>query len=332
MPFDVCTREIESGAAELFGMDPQVVSVGIIRMPGGYGFGVRRYAEPGVRPLRRVDLRTLTSIRGIALSLREMAAPIRPLMELPSAAANGSTPPQIPEQDRHRPLRPGVQLQNWDEDARAGVLASERMTVGTLGMVLERGGDRLLLSNNHVLAGQNRGCFGDRITQPGGTRISESEIVARLERFVPLHPSPVGARPHRGTVLWNRVDAAVARLESGIDCAAEFFDAHAVPAPRRLAGPVLGERVFKVGRTSGLRWGTITSVAERVGPIPYGIGECWFGGSFVIEGDGLPFSEGGDSGAIVVRQTGEVIGLIYAGNGVETLACPITEVLARLLV
>src|SRR5690606_41230724 len=59
MPLDVCTREIECGAAELFGMDPEVVSVGIIRMPGGYGFGVRRYRENSVTPLRRGDLRAM---------------------------------------------------------------------------------------------------------------------------------------------------------------------------------------------------------------------------------------------------------------------------------
>ncbi|MFO7567597.1 MAG: hypothetical protein R6X02_33445 [Enhygromyxa sp.] len=329
MPFDVCTREIEPGAAELFSMDPGVVSVGIIRMPGGYGFGVRRYSEPAVAPLRRADLRAVSSIRGIAIQVYELPKPIRPLLELPSSAANGSTPPMIPEQDRQRPLRPGVQLQNWDEDARAGLLTAERICVGTLGMMLE---DGLLLSNNHVLAGRNRGCFGDRITQPGGVRIVEAEVVARLERFVPLRPSPLGARPRHGTVIWNRVDAALARPTPGIDCAPSFLEVHGLPDPSGVAQPVLGERVFKVGRTTALRWGTITSVGDRVGPIPYStLGECWFTGSFVVEGEaGLPFSEGGDSGAVVVRETGEVVGMVYAGNGLETFACPITDVLAEL--
>jgi hypothetical protein len=282
-------------------MDPEVVSVGIIATPGGFGFGVRR-----------------------------ASAPIRPLIEL-SSAANGCAPATIPEQDRQRPLCPGVQLQNWDADARAGVLASERMVVGSLGMVLERNGERLLLSNNHVLAGQNRGQLGDRIAQPGGLQLRESEVVARLERFVPLQPSPSGAHPTRGNVIWNRVDAAVARLSPGIDFEHGFLAAHSVPRPHGYARPKIGERVFKIGRTSGLRWGVITSIAARVGPIPYAIGECWFSGSFVIEGEGgRPFSEGGDSGAIVVRRTGEVVGLIYAGNGVETYACPITDVLTAL--
>jgi hypothetical protein len=328
-PFDVCTREIDRVAAELFDMDPEVVSVGIIAMPGGYGFGVRRHfdprVDPQVVPLRRRYLRNIPSIRGIAIRVYELPAPIRPLLVLPSAAANDGTPATIPEQDRQRPLRPGAQLQNWDEDARAGLVASEQVRVGSLGFVLERGDGRFLLSNNHVLAGQNRGCFGDRITQPGGARIVESEVIARLERFVPLYPSA-----NVREVIWNEVDAAIARLAPGIECAPEFSDS-SLPLPRGVANPVLGERVFKVGRTTGLRWGRIISVAERVGPIPYEVGGCWFRGSFVIEGDdGEPFSEGGDSGAIVVRQAGEVVGMVYAGNGVETFACPITKVLAEL--
>lgn len=329
MPFDVCTREIECGAAELFGMDPHVVSVGIIALPGGFGFGVRRYRDASIVPLRRCA--RAATIRGIPIVVDELSAPIRPLLELPSAAANGPSPATLPEQHHQRPLRPGLQLQNWDEDVRAGLLASERVAVGTLGMVLERDDGPLLLSNNHVLAGQNRGCVGDRITQPGGLRICESEVVARLERFVPLRPSPTGARPQQQSVIWNRVDAAVARLAPGVGWSASYLAVHSLPTPSHCAGPVLNERVFKVGRTTGLRWGTIVSVGDRVGPIPYAIGDCWFSGSFVIEGEGgQPFSEGGDSGAIVVRQTGEVVGMLYAGNGVETFACPITDVLAAI--
>ncbi|HVH98267.1 MAG TPA: hypothetical protein VM869_06145 [Enhygromyxa sp.] len=313
-------------------MDPEVVSVGIVALPGGFGFGVRLFrgfSDTSVVPLHRCD--RVATIRGIPLVVHHMDAPIVPLLELPSAAANGPSLASLPEQRRQRPLRPGVQLQNWDADARAGLLTSERITVGTLGMVLAHDDGALLLSNNHVLAGQNRGCIGDRIAQPGGVQIGEAEVVARLERFVPLQVSPIGARPGLG-VIWNQVDAAVARLRASVDWRASFLDVHALPSPSRYAGPVLGERVFKVGRTTGLRWGVITSVGVRVGPIPYAIGGCWFRGSFMIEGEGgRPFSDGGDSGAIVVRRSGEVIGMIYAGNGAETLACPISDVLAAIV-
>ncbi len=41
------------------------------------------------------------------------------------------------------------------------------------------------------------------------------------------------------------------------------------------------------------------------------------------------FSDHGDSGSVVVKEkTGEVVGLLYAGNGTDTWACPIDDVLA----
>lgn len=329
MPLDVCTREIASAAAELFGLDPQIASVGIIRIADGYGFGVRRFRAPGVVSLRRNQLRGVEAIRDIAIEVHELSGPIRPQIEIAAVAANAPLSATTPQQGRVRPLSPGVQLQNWDADARWGRLDRQRFVVGSLGMVIERDGERLLISNNHVLADQNRGRIGDRIAQPGGARLAPDEVVARLERFVPLQTSPPGAHPSRGTVRWNRVDAAFARVDAAVDCITHMGEC---------AQPRIGERVFKIGRTTGLRWGVITSIGERVGPVSYAIGNCWFSGSFVIEGEGgRPFSDGGDSGAVVMRVVAsergkprhEAVGLIYAGNGVETYACPIADVLAR---
>jgi hypothetical protein len=331
-PLEVCTRELEDGATELFTMDPQIVSVGIIRWAGGYGYRARRHRPAGVTPLASLGAADTASVRGVPVQICDRPAPIVPLLELPSSSTNGSGAPQIPEQARQRPLCPGVQLQNWDHDEREGLIAAERIVVGSLGTLIERDDERLVLSNNHVLAGQNRGRVGDRIAQPGGAQLDESEIVAHLERFVALEPSPAGAHPTRANVIWNRVDAALAKLAPAVACDRCYLPSHAMPAPSGFANPVIGERVFKVGRTTGLRHGTIVSVNERVGPVAYALGDCWFRGSFVVEGDhGLPFSEAGDSGAVVVRATGEVVGLIYAGNGVETYACPITEVASALL-
>ncbi len=331
MPFEVCARRLDRAAAELFGMDPQIASVGIIRMPGGYGFGVRRFRAAGVVPLRRPGLLANRAVFGVAVRISELHGPIRPLIEIASAAANLPAAVGVPEQARLDRLYAGAQLQNWDADARAGLLARARIVVGSLGMPIERDGARYLISNNHVLADQNRAQLGDRITAPGGARLAADEIVARLERFAPLRTSPLGARPQRGTVVFNRVDAALARVAEGVEVHRGYLARRRLPNLRGSAEPRIGERVFKVGRTTGLRRGVITSVGDRVGPVPYAIGECWFAGSFVVEGDdGRPFSECGDSGAVVVRETGEVVGLLYAGNGVETFACPISDVLAAL--
>ena len=42
------------------------------------------------------------------------------------------------------------------------------------------------------------------------------------------------------------------------------------------------------------------------------------------------FSDHGDSGSAILSTTGEVIGLLYAGNGTQTYACPIQAVLTAL--
>ena len=69
-------------------------------------------------------------------------------------------------------------------------------------------------------------------------------------------------------------------------------------------------------------------MAAIVGPVAYPrIGSCWFRGALVIEGDnGTQFSDKGDSGSLIVRTNGEAVGLLYAGKGQQTYACPIDAV------
>lgn len=66
-----------------------------------------------------------------------------------------------------------------------------RITAGTLGAVVRdrTTGDRLLLSNNHVLANSNDAATGDAILQPGPLDGGDqpNDLVARLDRFTPLH-------------------------------------------------------------------------------------------------------------------------------------------------
>lgn len=82
--------------------------------------------------------------------------------------------------DRFRPTMPaGVSMGHY------------RITAGTLGvMVTDRlSGERLILSNNHVLANANDARAGDAVLQPAprdGGR-NPADVVAHLERFIPLH-------------------------------------------------------------------------------------------------------------------------------------------------
>lgn len=314
-------------------MDPQIMSVGICSMRGGHGFRVVRRQTAGVRALQQLDARTLAAgVRGIAIDLHEVDGPVRPHVQLRKGSI-GLGAPRLPEQSGARPLCAGLQLQNWDCDAREGVLAASCVEVGSIGMLIAAGERTLILSNNHVLAGQNRGRLGDRIAQPGGEQIDPTEVIASLERFVELRTSPISAHPRWGNVTWNRVDAAVAKISPELAWQPGYLPHHELPTLRcaHSRGPMLGDEVFKVGRTTGLTRGRIVSVHDRVGPVGYGIGNCWFRDSFTVEGlDGQAFSDAGDSGAAIVRGDGEVLGLVYAGNGVDTYACPIADVIAEL--
>ncbi len=65
-----------------------------------------------------------------------------------------------------------------------------KITAGTLGTIVTDAatGDKLILSNNHVLANSNDALIGDPILQPGPADGGQNpgDMVARLERFIPI--------------------------------------------------------------------------------------------------------------------------------------------------
>lgn len=323
-------ERLSSAAARLFRADPRLRSVGITRAGAGFGFrAVRNAALPvaqGCTPLP-------AGIEGIPVFVRDSFAEVRPLLLVPgSGPASPLAGSTVPEVRRHRHLGCGVQVQNVDDDEREGVLAAGLMQVGSLGCFVQLAdGSPALLSNNHVIAGENRGVRGvDRIQQPGGAAHRPRDRVGRLADFEPLAFSTPGAHPFDGTAALNVMDAAVAVLDDGIPWRPGFLPVRNLPTPTSIARPCLGDAVCKVGRTTGLTYGEVTDVDVTVGPIRYGSGACWFSGVFAVEGEkGASFSDGGDSGAIILRPNGEVVGLLFAGNGEQTFACPIHPVLDR---
>lgn len=249
-----------------------------------------------------------------------------------STNLHGSTP--VPETELHRPLVCGLQIQNFDCDIREGHLAEGFVILGTLGcFVRTSDGAPTLLSNNHIVGGENRGILGqDRILQPGGSFFDVSTPIAVLEDFVPLATSAPGATPALGNVAANVIDAAVARLLSNVPFETGYLPVRPVPAPRGSSPPLPGDRVVKVGHATGFTKGIVADVSAVVGPVQYDSGPCWFFRTIVVEGlNGTTFSDHGDSGSVVLREsTGEVVGLVYSGNSEQTFVCPIDEVLHAL--
>ena len=246
----------------------------------------------------------------------------------------GSPTTGVPEQDQHQTVVCGLQVQNYDDDERSGKLAEGQIIVGTIGCVARlSSGNPGFLSNNHVVAGENRGVRGkDRILQAGALTSSPGAQVGLLSDFVDLKPSPAGATLALGTAILNDVDAGSVKATSPDDYKQGYLPSRSLPTPSGIADARLGDKVFKVGRTSGLTRGEVIQTPVIVGPIPYAPGPCWFRRSMVIQGEnGTPFSDHGDSGSAIVRyEDGKVVGLLFAGNGQHTWACRIDDVLRSL--
>ncbi len=222
-------------------------------------------------------------------------------------------------QRRNRPLRIG------------GSSGHFKITAGTLGcFVRDRvTQDTWILSNNHVLANENGATKGDAVIQPGdfdgGTR--PADVVGALERFITLNSKSA-----------NLVDCAIASIKAGIK-----FNAKKITGLGNVAGlgPDFldqGTLVHKLGRTTGLTKGRVTAFELDNVVVGYDIGNLRFDNQIEIEGAGAnSFSEGGDSGSLIVDEDRLAVGLLFAGgdtggtNGKGlTYANPISSVLDRL--
>lgn len=232
------------------------------------------------------------------------------------------TPTRPWYQGRQRPLLMGCSV------------GHEMVTAGTLGAFVRRKGSDAwhILSNNHVLANENLAEIGDRIVQPGrydGGRVPR-DAVGTLHYSVKLSASKT-----------NLVDAAVAVLLPGVDC-----DPLGI---RDSAGTVIGQlkglgaefldedqMVGKIGRTTGWTEGRVTAFELDNVVVSYDMGNVRFDDQIEIEGAGAySFSDGGDSGSLIVDPEFRAVGLLFAGgdsggsNGLGlTYANPIRTVLS----
>jgi hypothetical protein len=196
---------------------------------------------------------------------------------------------------------------------------------GTLGcLVVERGGtgNRLILSNSHVLAASGTARVGDPIYQPGpDERGNDMEEVARLVRWQPFDFTSNG----------NRIDAALAEPING-----DWFDPTIfnIGRPRGMRFPTLGMKVQKTGRTTGHTWGEVQDVHFRPFNLRYprpdgtGDGDVAFRDQVFCS----RYSEGGDSGALVLDTEGYAVGLHFCGAPAGSVFSPIEFVMDELSV
>ncbi len=223
------------------------------------------------------------------------------------------------------------------------------ITAGTLGCVVHRGEQVLLLSNNHVFADCNAGAPGDAILQPGpidgGT---SADRIATLDRFVPIMMAGedsscafargvawglnalarlVGSSARMQVVsersAANLVDAATALPDDPALVSSEILGIGAITGQ---AAAELGMRIRKSGRTTGLTMGEIEQVDVTV-DVGYGADRVARFSDQLMAG---PMSQGGDSGSAVVDLGNNIVGLLFAGSETSTLVNRIEHVFAGL--
>ena len=210
---------------------------------------------------------------------------------------------------RTRPLRGGLSV---------GFASDEDFVVGTVGAIVQRGNDRFILSNNHVLAYENMLPLGTAIVQPSTIDNGKdpTDHIGQLAEFVPLQP--------RG----NRMDAALARIDPRIKTSGGSVYgprlASAMPTPA-----LTGMRIAKCGRTTGLTRGRVDDVSLSVA-VEFASGQFLFEDQLMLRADDVPFSGDGDSGALVVADAlGRPVALLFAGAPAHAIATPIERVLSQ---
>lgn len=240
--------------------------------------------------------------------------------------------------DRWRPAPGGVSIGHY------------MITAGTLGTIVRdlNTNDRLILSNNHVIANSNNAAPGDPITQPGPIDRGsvDNDTIAHLERFCPIEFSTepgicdlassyanigntlaglVGSKHRLDTFqsnpqAANLVDAAVAKPINDDIVLDEILEIGTIIGIQEAD---LGLPVRKSGRTTGFTTGQISLTNATVN-VSYGPGKIARFEEQLVSG---PMSQGGDSGSLLVAGDSLLaVGLLFAGSDQTTIYNPIQAV------
>lgn len=198
------------------------------------------------------------------------------------------------------------------------------ITAGTIGArVVDGQGNVYALSNNHVFADSNDAHKGVDILQPGDFDggVVPDDVYATLDDFELIDFS--GGN--------NIMDAAIAATTTDELGNATPSDGYGTPTAATTAASV-GLAVKKYGRTTSQTEGTVDAVNATVNVCYEGFIVCTKLATFVNQIIVTPgtFSDGGDSGSLVVTAAGNSpVGLLFAGSSSHTIASPIDAVLSR---
>jgi hypothetical protein len=224
------------------------------------------------------------------------------------------------------------------------------ITAGTLGCWVIKNGQKVILSNNHVLANSNAAEIGDPILQPGpfDGGSSPQDQMANLTQFVPIsfegEPSDcrfanavisvfnLGCRVFNSNTRYrvtkaqtadNRVDAAIATPLNVADVKDEILNVGPIQG---VAQGELAMAIKKSGRTTGFTTGEILQV-DVTADVQYDGGRMARFTDQLLAG---AMSQGGDSGSAVLNENNHLMGLLFAGSDKTTIINRIEHVFSAL--
>jgi hypothetical protein len=218
----------------------------------------------------------------------------------------------------------------WGKDLANGYCCG-----GTLGALVNIGGQQHILSNYHVfeadtVSGGNNTTAqtGDAVIQPGlidiNCTVANSQTVATLVKKSSLPNSNVDCSVAKVVAGQVRTDGAI--LEIGT-------------ISSQTVNAAVNQAVKKSGRTTGLTHSTISGLNATIS-VAYD-NECaggaaftkTFTGQIVIANKGSRFLNSGDSGSLMVEDAAtnpRAVGLLFAGSSSTAIANPIGQVLSFL--
>lgn len=244
---------------------------------------------------------------------------------------------------KYRPAPGGVSIGHYN------------ITAGTLGVVVKQNGQRLILSNNHVLANSNEGEIGDPIFQPGlHDGGSANDRIGSLLKYVEINFVDVPgfckisnavvkvlnfiyklagrntrfqiyeSKPWKVAQLWNTVDCALALPDKDKDVLDEILQ---IGTPKTFGQAVVGEKVCKTGRTTEYTEGEVQAVDALVS-VGYGAGKLAIFEDQILTTNML---QGGDSGSLLLKTDKQTaVGLSFAGSDQVSIHNHINNVKAAL--
>ena len=224
------------------------------------------------------------------------------------------TAPKPNPRNKFSPAQPGCSVGFRDPN-------NQFVMAGTFGALVKDKSGTYILSNNHVLADENRLPVGSPIFQPGllDKGNPNTDKIATFTRSVPLQAS-----------AGNQVDCAIAKL---LKPSLAKKDVLFIGPPNGSGDAQIDMSVQKFGRTTSYTVGKVSSIDTDV-TVQYETGNFTFLGQIIVVGTtGHPFSAAGDSGSLILeRPSNKAVGLLFAGSASHTIANHIGDVLKALKV